>query len=84
MSEILTKFFYFDDISKMRILQQKTLLLKGAKNHWVKKVIKSKNDFSKSCPKFCKLGDNFFILTKIKKALQASYTNLLKNGSVIT
>ena len=26
----------------------------------------------------------FFILTKIKKALQASYTHLLRNGSVIT
>ena len=35
---------------------------KGGKNHRVKKVIKSKNDFSKSCPKFCKLGS-----TKSKK-----------------
>ena len=54
-------FFYFDEISKMRVLQPKNALLKGAKNHRVKKVIKSKNDFSKSCPKFCKLGDEFFL-----------------------
>ena len=52
----------------MRVLQPKNALLKGAKNHRVKKVIKSKNDFSKSCPKFCKLGDEFFfILTKSQK-----------------
>ena len=55
------EFFYFDKISKMRVLQPKNALLKGAKNHRVKKVIKSKNDFSKSCPKFCKLGDEFFL-----------------------
>ena len=40
---------------------------KGAKNHRVKKVIKSKNDFSKSCPKFCKLGDEFFYFDEISK-----------------
>ena len=57
----VTNFFYFDEISKMRVLQPKNALLKGAKNHRVKKVIKSKNDFSKSCPKFCKLGDEFFL-----------------------
>ena len=57
----MTNFFYFDEISKMRVLQPKNALLKGAKNHRVKKVIKSKNDFSKSCPKFCKLGDEFFL-----------------------
>ena len=33
----------------------------GAKNHRVKKVSKSKNDWSKSCPKFCKLGDESFL-----------------------
>ena len=55
------EFFYFDKILKIRILQPKNAYLKGAKNHWVKKVIKSKNDFSKSCPKFCKLGDEFFL-----------------------
>ena len=27
----------------------------------VKKVIKSKNGFIKSCPKFCKLGDEFIL-----------------------
>ena len=38
------EFFYFDKILKIRILQPKNAYLKGAKNHWVKKVIKSKND----------------------------------------
>ena len=45
----------------MRILQPKNASLKGAKNHRVKKVIKSKNDWSKSCSKFCKLVDEFFL-----------------------
>ena len=39
-----TIFFSFDKISKGGFYSQKTLLLKGAKNHRVKKVIKSKND----------------------------------------
>ena len=38
--------------------------MKGAKKHQVKKVVKSKNDFSKSCPKFCKLGDEFFLFIR--------------------
>ena len=53
------EFFYFNEISEMRILVPKNAFLQGAKKE-VKKVIKSKNDFSKSCPKFCKLGDDFF------------------------
>ena len=32
-----------------------------------KKVVGSKNDFTKSCPKFCKLGDEFFYFDKISK-----------------
>ena len=54
------EFFYFDEISKMRILEPKNAFLYGAKNR-SKKVIRSKNYFSKSCPKFCKLGDEFFL-----------------------
>ena len=54
-------FFLFDEISKMRILEPKNAFWKGAKKHEVKKVIKSKKDFNKSCPKFCKLGDDFFL-----------------------
>ena len=65
MSEILQIrwriFFILTKSQKWGFYSQKTLLLKGAKNHRVKKVIKSKNDFSKSCPKFCKLGDEFFL-----------------------
>ena len=45
----------------MRILE-----LKNAK-HEVKKVIKSKNGISKSCPKFYKLGDDFFYFDEISK-----------------
>ena len=56
----MTIFFYFDEISKMRILEPKNAFWKGAKKHEVKKVIKSKNDRNKSCPKFCKLVDDFF------------------------
>ena len=44
--------------------------------HEVKKVIKSKKDFNKSCPKFCKLGDDFFILTKYKKCGFQSQKNV--------
>ena len=54
-------FFYFDENSKMRVLQPKNVILEGAKKHEVKKVIISKNAFSKSCPKFYKLGDKFFL-----------------------
>ena len=57
----MTNFFYFDEISKMRVLQPKNVFLEGAKKHEVKKVIISKNAFSKSCPKFYKLGDEFFL-----------------------
>ena len=32
-----------------------------------KKVVKSKNAFSKSCPKFYKLGDEFFYFDEISK-----------------
>ena len=56
----MTIFFQFDEISNMRILVPKNAYWKGAKKHEVKKVIKSKNGISKSCPKFCKLDDNFF------------------------
>ena len=45
----------------MRVLQPKNSSSEGRKKSLGKKVIKSKNDFSKSCPKFCKLGDDFFL-----------------------
>ena len=65
MSEILhirwRIFFILTKSQKWGFYSQKTLLLKGAKNHRVKKVIKSKNDWSKSYSKFCKLGDKFFL-----------------------
>ena len=32
-----------------------------------KKVVGVKNDFSKSCPKFCKLGEEFFYFDEISK-----------------
>ena len=48
----------------MRILVPKNAYWKGAKKHEVKKVIKSPKKSCKSCLKFCKLGDDFFILTK--------------------
>ena len=60
-ANLVTNFFYFDEISKMWILQPKHSSSEGRKKYRVKKVIKSKNDFSKSCPKFCKLGDEFFL-----------------------
>ena len=44
----------------MRILEPKNAFWKGAKKHEVKKVIKSKKDFIKSCKKYCKLVDDFF------------------------
>ena len=46
-TNLVTNFFYFDEISKMRVLQPKNALLKGTKNHWVKKVIKSKKTLIK-------------------------------------
>ena len=51
----------------MRVLQPKNVFLEGAKKHEVKKVIISKNAFSKSCPKFYKLGDDFFYFDEISK-----------------
>ena len=54
-------FFYFDKILKVRILQPKNASSEGCKKSPGKKVIKSKNGWSKSCPKFCKLGDDFFL-----------------------
>ena len=64
MSEILKIgwqiFFYFDEISKMRILEPKNAFWKGAKKHGVKKVVESKNVFYKSCQKFYILGGDFF------------------------
>ena len=51
----------------MRLLQPKNVFLEGAKKHEVKKVIISKNAFSKSCPKFYKLGDDFFYFDEISK-----------------
>ena len=47
----------------MRILEPKNAFWKGAKKHEVKKVIKS----NKSCPKFYKLGDDFFYFDEISK-----------------
>ena len=54
------EFFYFDKISKMRILEPKNAFWKGAKKHEVKKVVGSKNVFYKSCRKFYILGGDFF------------------------
>ena len=44
----------------MRSPESKKALLKGAKKHEVKKVIKSKNDCNESLANFYKLGDKFF------------------------
>ena len=41
-------FLYFDEISKMRILEPKNAFWKGPKKQEVKKVIKSKNYFNKN------------------------------------
>ena len=57
-------FFSLTTSQKCGFYSQKTLLLKGAKNHRVKEVIKAKNDLSKSCSKFCKLGDEFFLFRR--------------------
>ena len=51
----------------MRIFEPENAFWKGAKKHEVKKVIKLKNDRNKSCPKFYKLGDEFFLFDKISK-----------------
>ena len=36
-----------------------------------KKVVKSKNAFSKSCPKFYKLGDKFFLFWRNLKIMDS-------------
>ena len=82
MSEILQIrwriFFILTKSQKWGFYSQKTLLLKGAKNHWVKKVIKSKNDKTKSCPKFYKFDDNFFYFDEfLKKRLLQLKNDLL-------
>ena len=41
----------------MRIQEPKNTSFKVSKKAGGKKVIKSKDDCNKSCPKFCKLGD---------------------------
>ena len=55
----------------MRVLQPKSVFLEGAKKHEVKKVIISKNAFSKSCPKFYKLGDEFFLFWRNLKIMDS-------------
>ena len=55
----------------MRVLQPKNVFLEGAKKHEVKKVIISKNAFSKSCPKFYKLGDEFFLFWRNLKIMDS-------------
>ena len=41
--------------------------LKNCQKMTEKKVVGSKNDINKSCPKFCKLGDEFFYFDEISK-----------------
>ena len=77
--QIRWRFFYFDEISKMRILEPKNAFWKGAKKHEVKKVIKSKNDRNKSCPKFYKLGDEFFLFWRNLKIMDSSAKKLFSD-----
>ena len=41
----------------------------------------SKNDFSESCPKFCKLGDDFFYFDKISKMRILQPKNVFLDGA---
>ena len=62
MSEILQirwRIFLFWRNLKNEDSRAKKCFFVGSKKE-VKKVIRSKNDSSKKCPKFCKLGDEFF------------------------
>ena len=45
-----------------------------------KKVVGSKNDISKSCPKFFKLGDNFFYFDNISKMRILQPENTFSEG----
>ena len=46
-----------------------------------KKAVGSKNDFSKSCLKFCKLSDNFFYFDEISKMRILEPKNVFFVGS---
>ena len=53
-------FFFFDEISKMRILEPKNAFWKGAKKHGVKKSSNQKMSFTKVVRNFYILGGYFF------------------------
>ena len=63
----MTIFFYFDEISKILSDPPFEALFEKVSKNDRKKVVGSKNDFSKSCQKFCKLGDEFFYFDEISK-----------------
>ena len=69
----------------MRILQPKNASSEGAKNHEVEKVIESKNDRNKSCPKFCKLVDEVskMWLLQLKNNILIMYIMYIKNHAFL-
>ena len=65
-------FFILTKSQKWGFYSQKTsFYIEGAKKHEVKKVIISKNAFSKSCPKFYKLADEFFLFWQNLKIMDS-------------
>ena len=74
-------FFYFDEISKTRILELiEKASFKGCKKAQGKKVIKSKKEKNKSCPKFWKLG-NIFLFSWNPKNDESRAKNASIKGS---
>ena len=69
--QIRSRFSFILTKSQNENSRAKTALLKGAKKHEVKKVIKSKNDGNKSWPKFYKLGDDFFLFWRNLKIMDS-------------
>ena len=76
----MTNFFYFDEISKNKDSRAQKRFFVGSKKKRLKKI-KSINDFSKSCPKSCKLGDNFFYFDKISNMMSPEPKNASFEGS---